>query len=85
MQCKSVKSFPYLSHISKILPIKFLLKPIPNDIIKGNPLDATISTNLNSVDSKPAIFNLLTPKSTNSLTACSSNGVDINSIPISSQ
>ena len=55
------------------------------EIIKGKPVDATMSTNLQSVDSKPDIFNLLTPSFTNSSTACSSKGVDMNSIPTLSQ
>ena len=85
LQCKRVKSLPYFSTISKICPNLLCSNPIPIEIIKGNLVEATISTNLQSVDSNPDIFNLLTPNSTNSSTACSSKGVDMNSISNLSQ
>ena len=57
--------------------LKFV--PIPTEITSGNFVEAIYFTSLGSVHSKPAILNLFTPKSYNSSTALSSNGVAIDS------
>ena len=50
---------------------------MPKEIISGNLEEATMSTNLKSVDSKPDILSLLTPMETSSSTAFSSIWLDI--------